>query len=225
MLKLLELAGNPNLGVYVRATDAHVFYADSASRREAGEIESTLEVPGVPVSIGGSHVVGSLMAGNRRGLVVADIVFEAELRKIQRAGLHVSRLAELLNAAGNNILCNDHGALVNPEYSDAAVSLIHKALGVPVHRGTLAELGTVGMAGVATSRGVLVHPKSTPEEREAARRILGADVMVGTVNHGTGLIGAGLVANARGALIGRGSTGIELSRIEEALGFLPAAAP
>lgn len=225
MLKLLELAGNPNLGVYVRATDAHVFYADNATRREAGEIESTLGVPGIPVSIGGSHVVGSLVAGNRKGLVVADIILETELRRFRKTGLHVSRLAELLNAAGNNILCNDRGALVNPEYSDAAAALIHKTLGVPVQKGTLADLGNVGMAGVATSRGVLVHPKSTPEERETARRVLGADVMVGTVNHGTGLIGAGLVANSQGALIGRASTGIELSRIEEALGFLPAAAP
>lgn len=44
--------------------------------------------------------------------------------------------------------------------------------------------------------------------------------MIGTVNHGFPMIGSGLVANDHGALIGRLTTGIEMGRIDEALGFL-----
>jgi translation initiation factor 6 len=44
--------------------------------------------------------------------------------------------------------------------------------------------------------------------------------MIGTVNHGDPMIGTGLVANSKGAIIGRNTTGIEMGRIEEALGFL-----
>lgn len=222
MLKLLELGGNPNVGVYVRATDRFVLYPENATAKESRDLSEALGVPGTRLTIGGSTVIGSLIAANSKGAVVADIALKDDVRKIETNKLRVSRLAELLNAAGNNILCNDKGALVNPEYSDEAVAVIEKALGVPVQRGTLATLGTVGMAGVATNRGVLVHPKSTKEEQEAARRLFGVDVMLGTINHGTGLIGAGLAANSTGALIGKASTGVEIARIEDALGFLEA---
>lgn len=217
----MELQGNPNVGVYLRATEKLVFYGESTTKKEAADVEDALGIPGLRVTIGGSNVVGSLMAANSSGAVVADILTREESRRLRKTGLKLFPLPELLNAAGNNILCTDKGALVNPEYSDAAVGSISETLGVPVTRGTLGGIGTVGMAGVATLRGVLVHPKATGEEREVARRALGADVMLGTINHGNALIGAGLAANSKGAVIGRGSTGIELGRIEEALGFLP----
>src|SRR5919108_375105 len=35
-------------------------------------------------------------------------------------GLKVGRIAGKFNAAGNNVLCNDHGALVNPDLSKTA---------------------------------------------------------------------------------------------------------
>jgi len=43
---------------------------------------------------------------------------------------------------------------------------------------------------------------------------------VGTVNHGTRLVGAGTVANSQGVLVGQNTTGPEMARIEESLGFL-----
>ena len=50
--------------------------------------------------------------------------------------------------------------------------------------------------------------------------IFDVNVMIGTVNHGSPVIGSGLVANTKGAIIGNLTTGIEMGRIEEALGFL-----
>ncbi|MBI2077929.1 MAG: translation initiation factor IF-6 [Euryarchaeota archaeon] len=220
MLKLLEVAGNVNVGVYIRASEHHVFYTSSATKREVTEILEGVTVPGIATTIAGSNVVGSLLAANGHGIIVADIVLKEELKRLEKTGLKVHRLAELLNAAGNNILCNDRGALVNPEYSDAAVKLIEKTLGVPVQRGTLGGIGTVGMAGVANNQGAVVHPKVTDEEKETARRVLGGNVLPGTINRGSALIGAGVTANSKGALIGRESTGVEINRLEDALGLL-----
>ena len=221
MLKLLEVAGNVNVGVYIRATEHHVYYTSSATKREVAEIDEGLGVPGIATTIAGSNVVGSLLAANKNGIIVADIVLREEMKRLEKTGLTAHRLAELLNAAGNNILCNDHGALVNPEYSDDAVKLIGRTLGVPAQRGTLGGIGTVGMAGVANNKGAVVHPKVTDEEKEVARRVLGGTVMPGTINRGSALIGAGVTANSKGALIGRQSTGVEINRIEDALGLLP----
>ena len=126
----------------------------------------------------------------------------------------------MINAAGNDILANDHGALVHPDLKTATVKKISDTLGVPAKKGTIASLGTVGMAAVVTNKGCLCHPKTTPEEVEQLEKVFDVDVMIGTVNHGFPMIGSGLVANSNGAIIGNMTTGIEMGRIEEALGFL-----
>lgn len=220
MLRLLSFAGNPNVGVFVRATERHLFSSPLLSDKEVAEAAAALEVPSVRLHVGQSNILGSLMAANSHGAIVPDYALKSETRVLEKAGLKVFRLKHNLNAAGNNVLATDRGALCNPEFPDTLVANLAKTLDVPVARATLAGLGTVGMAGVATGRGVLVHPKATAAEREAARRALGGDVYPGTINHGTVLIGAGLVANTKGAVIGAASTTIEIGRIEDALGRL-----
>lgn len=225
MFRLLNFSGNPNVGVFARATERHVFVPPALSARERADVEGALEVAPVATSLAGTNLVGSLLAANGHGVVVGDVALRRELAVLRRTGLDVLVLDHRLNAAGNNLLVNDAGALVNPEFPDRLVRRIEATLGVPVQRGTLAGLGTVGMAGVATNQGVLVHPKASADEREAARRALGRETLAGTINHGTALIGAGLLANSKGAVIGAASTGIEVARVEDALGFLPVPPP
>ncbi|HET6399052.1 MAG TPA: translation initiation factor IF-6, partial [Candidatus Thermoplasmatota archaeon] len=52
------------------------------------------------------------------------------------------------------------------------------------------------------------------------KKVLLAPARIGTVNHGHGLVGAGLAANQHGFAVGSRTTGIELGRIDDALGFL-----
>jgi len=127
---------------------------------------------------------------------------------------------DVINAAGNDILANDYGALVHPELKSTTIKQISTVLGVPVQKGTIASLGTVGMAAVVTNKGCLCHPKTTEEEMTQLKKVFDVDVMIGTVNHGFPMIGSGLVANTKGVIIGNMTTGIEMGRIEEAFGFL-----
>lgn len=220
MLKRLSLAGNPNLGVYAAATEDYAFVAPQTSDKEVAQFAEALEVEVIRLSVGGTRLVGSLMTANRHGIVVSDILTPREAQKLEKTGLNILELDHALNAAGNMLLVNDRGAVVGADYPQNVIRSIEDVLDVEVVRGTLADLVTVGMAAEATDRGVLVHPKATPEEREAIRTALHVDVMPGTINHGTALIGAGLVANTKGAAIGQQTTGIEIGRIDEALGFL-----
>ena len=112
--------------------------------------------------IGGTNVVGSLLAMNSRGAIVTGFVGTEELAALRELEMFV--LPHRLNAAGNNVLCNDHGALVHPGYDDHTVHAIGEVLGVEALRGTIAGMRTVGSAGVATNKGVLAHPHATEAE-------------------------------------------------------------
>ena len=86
-----------------------------------------------------------------------------------------------------------------------------------MYKGAISGIKTVGMAAVATNKGLLCHPKIKEKEKEKLETIFDVPVMIGTVCHGTPNIGAGVVANNHGAITGSHTTGIELGRIEEAL--------
>ena len=91
---------------------------------------------------------------------------------------------------------------------------------VEVRRGSIANFKITGSVGTATNKGVLVHPAATEDELESIEKLFKTHVDVGTVNNGTQLVGACAVANSNGVMVGLNTTGPELARIEEALGFL-----
>lgn len=216
----VELHGSPYIGVYGAASDHMALLPPNAPPGLVRDVGSALGARVHVSHVGGSTILGALVALNSRGAVVADIATEEELSALGKQGLGIHVLEGRLNAAGNNVLCNDHGALVHPELTVRQVDGIRAALGVPVERGTIAGIGTVGSAAVCNNKGVLTHPRVAPTEKEQLERVLGVPSNIGTVNHGTPYIGAGLVANTKGALIGRLTTGPEMNRLEDTLGYL-----
>jgi translation initiation factor 6 len=129
-------------------------------------------------------------------------------------------ISDKYNASGNDILVNDYGCLVHPDISDKSMKKISDTFDVPAYKGTIAGLKTVGMAAFVTNKGLLCHPKVSEKEKKLLEKIFNVPVMIGTVNHGSPVIGSGIVANSKGAIIGNLTTGIEMGRIEEALGFI-----
>jgi len=79
---------------------------------------------------------------------------------------------------------------------------------------------TVGMAATVTNNGGLLNPNANEWEIKKVKDMLKIDVMTGTVNFGSDMVGTGLVANSKGYIAGEDTTGFELGIIEEALGFL-----
>lgn len=211
---------NPNLGVFCRTNDKVAFICKGLLKKVKKKIELTLGVKLFELSIADATIIGSLLTFNSNGAVVTDFVDADTVKIIKDQGLDVCIIADALNAAGNDILVNDNGALVHPDLNDASIKDIEKTLKVPVYKGTISSLKTVGMAAVVTNKGLLCHPKVTDEEINVLKEVFNVDVMIGTVNHGSPVIGSGLVANSKGAIIGNLTTGIEMGRIEEALGFL-----
>ena len=204
--------------MYAAVNEELLIVGPEVPRREEKAMAEALEVRVVETTMAGAGIVGSLIAMNSHGAVVSGL---AEAPELQRLGLgRVSRIAHRLNAAGNNILCNDSGAIVHPGFDETSLREVSEVLGVPVERGTVAGVRTVGSAAVATNKGVLCHPHASESEMSLLQTVLRVPVRTTTANYGTAQIGACLVANARGAIIGSRTTPIEMGRIEEGLGYL-----
>ncbi len=211
---------NPNIGVFCRSNDKYAFIQKGLTKKVKRKVSSVLDVELVEISIAESSIVGSLLSINSNGAVVCDFIDEQSRNVIKELGFSLKVISDKFNAAGNDILVNDYGCLVHPDVKDRTIKEIKKTFDVPTYRGKIANLKTVGMAAVVNNRGLLCHPKASDEEKKELERIFNVPVMIGTINHGSPVIGSGIAANNKGAVIGNDTTGIEMGRIEEALGFL-----
>ena len=217
--KRLKIAGNSLIGVFARCTEKIVLVPPEAAEQDRLTLEAALKAEAVNMQISGASVLGSLIAANSSGFVVTHHAGNKDLEFLRQHG-RASRLPARINAAGNVILVNDSAALVHPGLSAKACQTIEKTLGVAVEKGTIGGLKTVGMAAYATNRGLLVHPRITDSEIVLLEKVFGLPIDVGTVNMGSPLVGSGLLANSKGYLAGFETSGPELGRIEDALGFL-----
>ncbi|WP_339105177.1 translation initiation factor IF-6 [Haloterrigena salinisoli] len=220
-MQRLAFAGSAYVGVFARATDSCVLVRPDVDDDVVADLTDELEVPAIQTTVGGSSTVGALATGNENGLLVSSRVLEYEREALEEAvDLPVAELPGNINAAGNVVLANDSGAYVHPDLPRETVQIVEDTLEVPVERGDLAGVRTVGTAAVATNSGVLCHPKATDEELDVLEETLDVRADVGTVNYGAPLVGSGLIANESGYVVGEDTTGPELGRIEDALGYL-----
>jgi translation initiation factor 6 len=210
------VGGSPYLGVFVRADERRAIVPPSMPSAVDRELRRVLGVETVRTTVADSEVLGALVAANSNGVLVGEGVDPDERRLLEELG-PVTIVRHKQNAIGNNVLANDHGALVHPEYSNEALEAVARGLGVPAERATLAGLATVGMAGVATVRGAVVHPKATDRELEHAEAVLGVPVVRSTANFGVPVVGACVVANSKGLLVGRPTTPVEIVHLQEGL--------
>lgn len=214
-------SGSPYVGVFARATDQCVVLRADVEDDVAQAIAEELDVPPVETTVGGAATVGSLVAGNEAGLIVSGRITDAEVARLEVAiDGSIGRLPGRINAAGNVVLATSHGAYVHPDLSHEGVQVVEETLDVPVERGGIADVRTVGTAAVATDAGVLCHPKASDAELNQLESVLEVPADVGTVNYGAPLVGSGLVANSAGYVVGNDTTGPEIGRIEDALGYI-----
>lgn len=218
----MDINGNPYLGVLCKASDRLAIASSDINEAECASLSECLGVPVVRTAIGGARVVGSLCVLNSSGVVLSNLASRQELDSLKAAapGTQLLKLSGKLNAVGNNILVNDRAALIHPDMSTSSVKRLGDFFGVEVVRGTVAGIKTVGSAAAVNSKGMLCHPRATAADKKLLSELFKVPVTVCTANYGSPMIGACLVANSSGAAAGSPSTGIEMGRIEEGLGFL-----
>lgn len=225
-IERLDFENSPYLGVYGTATDRVVLVREGLQEKKLEVLREVLKVPIIETSIMKSRIVGIFAAGNSNAIVVPWYVWDAELDHISSAlkengiDMEVVPFKSTLTALGNLILANDKAALVSAKFTREEAKELEDILGVEVERGMIADYHAVGSAGVVTNKGGLVHPEATDEELEWLRDLFKVDIYVGTANMGVPFVGSCMLANSHGVVVGHLTTGPEIVKIEEALGFL-----
>jgi translation initiation factor 6 len=219
MERTITFAGDPNIGVFARVLGDIAIVPPESTEEFKTAVRNALEVTLVETTIQGSSIIGSLVAGNSRGVVVSGLATEEEIDLLAEHR-EVLLLNESMNAAGNVIMANDTFAAVHEDMPTDLAKAIGEFLGVAVIHLTLGGVKTVGMAGVATNKGVIVHPRATERQIAVLEEIAKVPVGTGSINMGGALVGTGLLVNEKGYLAGNATSGFELGRIEDVFGFL-----
>ncbi len=212
--------GNPNIGLYGFANNKYCLLGREVPAKVVKSIKETLNVPVHQLNICGTSMIGVFLAGNDNCLLIPELVFENELKQLDKLGIKYKLIKTKLTALGNNILCNNKGCLVNPEFSADTKKEIRKALNVPLKPGRIADLDAVGSLGAANDEGAIVHNEITKKETNYTEELLKVKVTPLTLNLGNPYIRSAIIGNNNGFVVGGRSSGVEINYAYEALGFL-----
>jgi translation initiation factor 6 len=215
-----NIFGVPDVGVYLALSNQYFLHPPKINSKLITFVkELNPAITPIRTFIGGGATIGAFVAMNSNGIIVPDIIRDEELRKIKdnmEKNFQIGVIKAEANAFGNLILCNDKGAIISSKIAPAKEA-ISDILKVPVKIFDFANSNLPGSCGKANNFGVVVHPMITEKEAEIVYEILKVDIDVSTINTGNPFIGGGCIANDKGAIFGRATTGPEIQRIMEIL--------
>lgn len=219
MANRAQFESSSDVGVFARLTNSYCLtpMGTSENFHSVFEAELTKHMPVVHCSIGGTRIVGRTTIGNRHGLLVPSICTDTEMSHLRNClpeGVAVQKVEERMSALGNCIACNDYVAICHPDMDRETEEVVQDVLQVDVFRATIASNSLVGSYCCLTNQGGLVHPKMQVNEMEELSQLIQLPVTAGTVNRGSDVIGAGVVANDWVAFCGFDTTATEIGVLE-----------
>ena len=209
-----------DIGAYAKLTNSYCLVGNGGSENFYSTFEAELgsHIPVVHCSIANTKIIGRLIAGNSKGLLVPNNISDYELKHLRNSlpdSVRIRKVDDRLSALGNCISCNDYVALIHPEYDKETEEIIADVLGVEVFKTTIASSGLVGTYSVFNNLGGIVHPATNMDEYEEIANLMQVPIGAATVNRGSELLGAGLVANDWIVFCGMDSTSAEIDNIEK----------
>ncbi len=214
----LTFQKDPNIGLFGFATDKFCLINKFVTRKDVKRIKDVLKVDIIKCSLLGTPLIGIFVSGNSNGVILSNLIYENEIKHLEKQ-TDVLVLNTNYTAMGNLVLANDKGCVISAKLK-TYIKEIGDFLKVKVGIGTIAGLDLVGSLAVCNNKGCIIHKGATKEEVKFISRILKVNTDKGMVNFGNSWVKSGLIANSNGFLIGNQTTGPEVGRCSEVLGFL-----
>ncbi|MBI2084769.1 MAG: translation initiation factor IF-6 [Candidatus Aenigmarchaeota archaeon] len=217
----LNFYGDPNVGMYLKASDRFCLAGNSVHEKDVKRIESYLSVEVKKCFVANTEFIGLFSALNSNGIILPKLATDNEIKIFEHfakgLGINFSVIDSKFSALGNLVLCNDRGALASRLLRSKDVKNIEDCLGAEVVKTRLAGTDIVGSCGVATNKGCLLHRDSNEKDIKLVEDVLKVNADIGTANFGSPFVGSCMIANSNGALVGDKTTAPELQRIIDAL--------
>lgn len=185
-------------------------------------LKEIFNVPIHRISLAGTSLIGVFVAGTNDKIILPHIVFDEELKILDDLGIEYEVIESKLTCFGNNLLIGKYNILANPEYSDVQLKKISEIFKIQVKVLKLDDMTTVGNLIVYNpeKKKGLISNDLTDESIEEISKFLDLELTPCSVNMGGQFLGAGIVCNKNGFIIGSASGAAEITTAEEGLGFL-----
>ncbi|MCL4480741.1 MAG: translation initiation factor IF-6 [Candidatus Thermoplasmatota archaeon] len=216
MIRKISILRNNFIGIYARIWEDVAYIPLNTEDQVVSDISETLGVKTIKVLIDNSYLIGSMMVLNSNGMLLPDNSLEYRDDHDEN-GRNVSIMKDKINAIGNDIIADDRVALVHKSFTKSSLKKIEDCLGVEAVKGSIGGIKTVGTAAVLSKKGMIVTPGATEEEIKFLSELFKTNVKAGTANFGSIYVGASILANSKGVLVGADTTPIELGRIDDVL--------
>ncbi len=210
--------GDPNLGLYGFATDKYCFIG---LERYSHKLKEALKAHVYAFPLFNMDLIRIFATGNASGIIIPKILedFDPDAVEKMKGHFEVLAIGSRFTSVGNLVLMNDNGIILSPLLKKHKKE-INKFFGIDCQVSTIANMNVVGNLGFATNKGCLTHPKLREKEKRLIERTLQVDADITTVNFGSPYPGAGIIANSKGFVVSEATSGPELGRITDVLGFL-----
>ncbi len=212
-----NLFGNPYIGCFCLATEDFALVPLETPENFVKEVEKALKVSVIRCKIADSSLIGILAAANSYAIFLPSICEDDEEKKLkEELDVKIKRFNVKYTAIGNLLLLNDNGIVASSLIAKHARKFA-EFLNIKFDCTTIAKSDLVGSSGIATNRGAVVNIDITEDEKKIVENTLDVEVTPCTANHGKPFIGACMIANSKGAIIGGLTTSIEISKMYQAL--------
>ncbi len=179
-------------------------------------MEETLNVETISTTIANSHLTGVLARGYEKSFAVANHTNDHELDYLKSQGLKIHVMNEI-SAIGNLLCMQKNAGIISPNISETEKKSLEKFFGITLHSMLVARSELAGSSLIATEKGFLANPRTTPTEMEQLESLFNAKGMTTTANYGDAFIGNSILANMHGIIVGEKTSGPEMARIDEGL--------
>lgn len=208
---------NPNVGIYAKCNDKHVFIPNGFAATKAKNLAEYLKTEYIFTSIANTRLLGPLMVLNNKGILLPRNCHEEELAHLKKStGLTVEILDTKHTAIGNLICTNDKGAIMSPLIPSEYVKQVEDVLGVNVIRKRVAGYHQAGAMAVANVHGGIIHPATEEEDIKILSNVMNVELEPCTINGGSPFLSSGILVNNNSIVVGKLTNGPELVMLTRA---------
>lgn len=209
-IHLLDFYRNSNIGIFLNSNEKYLLVPRGLAKTKITKLSEYLDAEPLEISIGGSRLLGPLIAMNNKGILVSRLADDIEINYLKEiTGLRVERMSSNYTSIGNLISTNDNGAVVSKLIKDSKDQIID-VLDVPIEFLSISSFNNVGAIMVSTNSGSAIHHKASEKEISKATTILKVEVEPMTINRGLPFLASGIILTKNKAVVGSLTTGTEL---------------